>query len=295
MTRLIANYADRFVHVTLNSIAHAFCTAIHRCLHRSLVLSCCCLLSLFELGFAAQLHEIMKLLPEGRQTALFSATMPKQLVEFSRAGLKDPRVFRLDVENKISPQLRLQFFTLRKEQKPAALLYLLREFVKPDQQTVVFTATRHHVEYLSQLLEAAGISSTPVYGQLDAAARKINIAKFRAKKASVLLVTDIAARGIDIPLLDNVVNYDFPSKPKLFVHRTGRVARAGRFGNAYSLVSSDEVRLQCNWYVCKLSSVVCPMADSLFDSVPLSCFLCSASVHVGSVLILGSQSHEHTT
>ncbi len=79
------------------------------------------------------------------------------------------------------------------------------------------------------------------YGNLDQTARKIEIAKFRVRKALVLLVTDVAARGIDIPLLDCVINYDFPPKPKLFVHRVGRVARAGRSGIAYSFVSPQEV------------------------------------------------------
>ena len=76
---------------------------------------------------------------------------------------------------------------------------------------------------------------------MDPTARKINVAKFRAQKADTLIVTDVAARGIDIPLLDYVINFDFPTKPKLFVHRVGRVARAGRSGIAFSLVSSDEV------------------------------------------------------
>ena len=193
------------------------------------------------MGFAAQLHEILKQLGEERQTALFSATLPKQLVEFTRAGLKDPVIIRLDAEAKLSPNLKMTFFTLRRDQKSAALLILLREQISKDEQTIVFAATRHHVEYLQGLLQAADIPSVPVYGQLDPAARKINLAKFRTKKCGVLLVTDVAARGIDIPLLDNVINYDFPCKPKLFVHRAGRVARAGRNGNAFTLVAPDEL------------------------------------------------------
>lgn len=179
--------------------------------------------SLFEMGFAAQLHEILKQLGDDRQTALFSATLPKQLVEFTRAGLKDPTIIRLDMEAKLSPQLKLTFFTMRRDQKSAALLLLLRDQIKREEQTIIFSATRHHVEYLHGLLTACGYSSVPVYGQLDPAARKINLAKFRMKKCEILLVTDVAARGIDIPLLDNVVNYDFPCKPKLFIHRAGRV------------------------------------------------------------------------
>ena len=111
----------------------------------------------------------------------------------------------------------------------------------PGQQTVIFTATRHHVEYLQVLLELADISATYIYSNLDPAARKINAAKFTSKKISVLVVTDIAARGIDIPLLDNVINYHFPAKSKLFIHRAGRVARAGRQGTVYSMVGMDEM------------------------------------------------------
>ena len=195
---------------------------------------------LFEMGFAVQLHEVMRRVGEGKQVGLFSATIPKALVEFSRVGLKEPAVVRLDVADKMSPLLSLAFFMVRGEQKAASTLFLLRTLVAPDQSCLVFCATRHHVEYLHSLLTLAGFSSTPVYGQLDPAARKINVAKFRARKASVLVTTDVASRGIDLPLLDVVINYDFPSTSKLFLHRVGRVARAGRPGAAYSLVAGDE-------------------------------------------------------
>jgi ATP-dependent RNA helicase DDX54/DBP10 len=97
------------------------------------------------------------------------------------------------------------------------------------------------VEYINSILALSNFESTMIYGSMDQTARKINLANFRNGKTKILIVTDLAARGIDIPLLDNVINYDFPSKPKLFVHRVGRVARMGRTGTAYSLVSIDEV------------------------------------------------------
>ncbi|XP_023674426.1 ATP-dependent RNA helicase DDX54 [Paramormyrops kingsleyae] len=195
---------------------------------------------LFEMGFAEQLQEIIKRLPDARQTALFSATLPKMLVEFARAGLTEPVLIRLDVDTKLSDQLKLAFFQLRVDDKPALLLHLLRNVVKPQEQTVVFVATKHHVEYLKELLALQGVSCAYIYSALDQTARKINIGQFVHRKAMVLLVTDVAARGIDIPLLDNVINYNFPSKAKLFLHRVGRVARAGRSGTAYSLVCPDE-------------------------------------------------------
>ncbi|KAH3752967.1 hypothetical protein DPMN_187594 [Dreissena polymorpha] len=196
---------------------------------------------LFEMGFQEQLNEVLNRLPESRQTLLFSATLPKLLVEFAKAGLHDPTLIRLDVETKLSDQLKLSFLQCRLDDKLAVLLHLLQHVIPVTEQTVVFAATKHHVEYLSLILQKANISCTYIYSSLDPTARKISIAKFQHHKVRVLIVTDLAARGIDIPLLDNVINYNFPGKPKLFVHRVGRVARAGRKGVAYSLVSPDEI------------------------------------------------------
>ncbi|KAM4827340.1 ATP-dependent RNA helicase DDX54 isoform 2-T2 [Thomomys bottae] len=196
---------------------------------------------LFEMGFAEQLQEIIGRLPGGHQTVLFSATLPKLLVEFARAGLTEPMLIRLDVDAKLNEQLKTSFLLVREDTKAAVLLYLLRNAVRPQDQTVVFVATKHHAEYLTELLTAQRVSCTHIYSALDQTARKINLAKFTHGKCSALIVTDLAARGLDIPLLDNVINYSFPAKGKLFLHRVGRVARAGRSGTAYSLVAPDEV------------------------------------------------------
>ncbi|KAI3362306.1 hypothetical protein L3Q82_012623 [Scortum barcoo] len=196
---------------------------------------------LFEMGFAEQLQEIIRRLPDTRQTLLFSATLPKLLVEFARAGLTEPVLIRLDVDSKLSDQIKLSFFHVRVDDKPALLLHLLRNVVKPYEQTVVFVATKHHVEYLKELLSSEGLECAYIYSALDQTARKINIGKFVHRKAMVLLVTDVAARGIDIPMLDNVINYNFPSKAKLFLHRVGRVGRAGRSGTTYSMICQDEM------------------------------------------------------
>lgn len=195
---------------------------------------------LFEMGFGEQINEIINRLPESRQTLLFSATLPKLLVDFAKIGLNDPVLLRLDVENKIPEQLTLSFIICRPEQKLAILLCLLKNIIKNNTQTVIFAATMHHVEYIHQILEKAGISNTYIYSNLDASARKINAAKFQTNKVHVLIVTDVAARGLDIPHLDNVINFNFPAKSKLFVHRVGRCARAGRTGTAYNIVSPDE-------------------------------------------------------
>uniref|UniRef100_A0A8C1C4V3 DEAD (Asp-Glu-Ala-Asp) box polypeptide 54 n=2 Tax=Cyprinus carpio TaxID=7962 RepID=A0A8C1C4V3_CYPCA len=225
----------------------------------------------------AALHENPDIrLPDTRQTLLFSATLPKMIVEFARAGLTEPVLIRLDVDTKLSDQLKLSFFHLRLDDKPALLLHLLRNVVKPQEQTVVFVATKHHVEYLKELLTVEGIECAYIYSALDQTARKINIGRFVHRKAMVLVVTDVAARGIDIPLLDNVINYNFPSKPKLFLHRVGRVARAGRGGTAVSLVCSDEVPYLYDLHLFLGRPVQLahlehtPDADGVFGRVPQS-------------------------
>ena len=196
---------------------------------------------LLEMGFSDKLRDIIKQVADQRQCLLFSATMPSALAEFVRVGLKDPQVIRLDAEMKVSPDLKLSFAVMRQDEKIPALLFYLREVVPEKQQTVVFTATRHHVELLVTVLEHEGMTVSAVYGSMDMAARKLHIGRFRSRKTSVMVVTDVAARGIDIPLLDNVVNFDFPPRPKLFVHRVGRVARAGRTGIAHSLLVKEEM------------------------------------------------------
>lgn len=196
---------------------------------------------LFGMGFAEQLHKILAQLSDNRQTLLFSATLPSALAEFAKAGLRDPQLVRLDLDTKISPDLKTTFFTLRHEEKLAALLYLIREQIGSDQQTLIFVSTKHHVEFLNALFRVEGIEASICYGDMDQDARKIHISRFRSRKTMSLIVTDVAARGIDIPLLDNVVNWDFPPKPKIFVHRVGRAARAGRTGTAFSFVTSEDM------------------------------------------------------
>lgn len=196
---------------------------------------------LFEMGFAEQLNEIVRECPAERQTLLFSATMPKQLIQFSRAGLRDPQLIRLDTDSKMSEELRLGFLTVRSNEKIAAFLYLVRMVIPDDQLTIVFTATRHHSELLHALLTRISVTSTLVYGTMDQDQRSANLKSFRNGEVSYLIVTDLAARGIDVPLLNNVINFHFPTAPKLFVHRCGRAARQGRIGFALSLVEPEEL------------------------------------------------------
>ncbi|KAF9969077.1 ATP-dependent RNA helicase dbp10 [Actinomortierella ambigua] len=230
---------------------------------------------LFEMGFEVQLHEILHRLPANRQTLLFSATLPKMLVDFAKAGLQEPTLVRLDVDTKISKDLEMAFFSVKQQEKEAALLTVLRDVIKlpmetgvkydpkensqdskkrkwnkpskeeigaaTEHQTIVFVSTKHHVEYVSNILITAGYQVSYIYGSLDQTARKIQIDRFRKGYTNLLVVTDVAARGIDIPVLENVINYDFVDNSKVFIHRVGRTARAGKKGVAYSFVSPEEL------------------------------------------------------
>lgn len=196
---------------------------------------------LFELGFAEQLHKILEGTPVSRQCLLFSATLPAQLVSFSRAGVKNPVFVRLDVETTLSESLELWFLYCRKDDKLAAAISTLRRMHQDGKSTIMFVATRHHVEFFGDLLQQLGLTVAVVYGAMDQFAREEQISKFRRKKAKILVTTDVAARGIDIPLLDHVLNFDFPPSSKLFVHRSGRTARAGKAGLAVSLVTIDDL------------------------------------------------------
>ena len=230
---------------------------------------------LFEMGFAEQLRDICSRLPTERQTTLFSATLPKTVVEFARAGLKEPVLVRLDLDSKLNEGLKTVHLRVSEENKWSALLHLI-EFVIDikTEQSVIFFPTKHHVEYCVELLNSIDVPCSHIYSSLDQAARKINAAKFYTKKVNILLVTDIAARGIDVPLLDNVINFNFPPKPKLYVHRVGRVARAGKTGTAYSLIGGDEVGFLFDLYLFlgKDVSIVTPINpgadDDSFGIIP---------------------------
>jgi len=252
---------------------------------------------LFEMGFETALTEIIHRLPTSRQTLLFSATLPKSLVEFAKAGLENPKLVRLDAESRISSDLKMAFFSIKKAEKDACLLGLLRDViqvplaeknttVEPESkdkkqkgkvkrseqitaphQTIIFTATKHHVEYLTSLLSTTGYSVSHIYGSLDQQARTYQMDKFRKGVTGILVVTDVAARGIDIPVLENVINYDFPHGARVFVHRVGRTARAGRQGWAWSFVTHAELPYLCDlqlFLARPLTSATTDNSDQIF-------------------------------
>jgi ATP-dependent RNA helicase DDX54/DBP10 len=196
---------------------------------------------IFEMGFAEQVVTINEKMPKNKQTLLFSATIPPSLANFTLSGIRDYKMLKLNQEYTLSDRLKLLFYICQSTDKPAALLYLLKEQIPEDELTIVFAATKYHVDYLQQLLTTAGMKVSYVYGTMDQKQRDSAVTQFRKRRCNILIVTDLAARGIDIPFLSNVIHYDFPPSMKLFVHRSGRTARVGQNGKSFSLLTNYEL------------------------------------------------------
>ncbi|KAH0789724.1 ATP-dependent RNA helicase DDX54 [Histomonas meleagridis] len=191
---------------------------------------------MFDLGLEDQLVGILKLVPENRQSLLFSATIPQLLAEFTQVNLKKAIVVRMDI-SELPSTLSLQFKFVSPAFKPALLLSTIQQY----SNSMVFVGTRHHAEFLSALAKELGIKAGCIYGTMDQDERSSSLAAFSKGSVNTLFVTDVAARGLDIEGLDLVLNYDFPAKPKIFLHRSGRAGRAGRKGHVISFVTQDEL------------------------------------------------------
>ncbi len=196
---------------------------------------------LFELNFEEQLTSILRACPLSRQVLLFSATIPAQLAAFMKTGIREYKLINIEEESKIPDKLKIHMIHSISDDKKYALVVILKQIVKQSQQTLVFVPTKYHCEFLHEFLKYWGINTLYIFGQMDQALRDDNLEKFRKRRIGILLVTDVAARGLDIPILDNVINFDFPDNDKLFIHRVGRTARAGKEGRVISLLSPADL------------------------------------------------------
>jgi ATP-dependent RNA helicase RhlE len=196
---------------------------------------------MLDLGFIHALRKIAPRLGQPRQTMLFSATMPKQMEELSRAYLKDPRRVEVSPPGKAADKITQSVHFLDKGAKPAKL----REILVPNRDllTLVFARTKHGAEKLMKGLVMDGFNAASIHGNKSQGQRDRAIKAFRAGEIKVLVATDVAARGIDIPDVAYVINYELPDTPDNYVHRIGRTARAGREGEAIALCSPEEADL----------------------------------------------------
>jgi ATP-dependent RNA helicase DDX54/DBP10 len=155
-------------------------------------------------------------------------------------GLKDYIYVKLDREFSLPENMMVHFLLCSNDHKLSALVFLLKR-IGLNEATIIFASTKYLVDLIVYTLEKFGISAVNIYGKMDATDRRDQLQLFRSNQSKILVVTDLASRGLDIPFVSNVIQYDYPSKPKVFIHRAGRTARAGRKGWVYSLIAPDEI------------------------------------------------------
>jgi ATP-dependent RNA helicase RhlE len=177
-------------------------------------------------------------LPKQRQNLLFSATFSDEIRTLARGLLHDPLTVEVAPRNAPAELVEHRVHLVEQGEKRAVLSHLLREGATP--QTLVFTRTKHGANRLAEQLGRDGINCAAIHGNKSQGARQAALGGFRDGKVRVLVATDIMARGIDVPDISHVVNYELPEEPESYVHRIGRTARAGRDGEAVSFCSPEE-------------------------------------------------------
>lgn len=193
---------------------------------------------MLDMGFQRDLNRILALLPTRRQNLLFSATFSTAIKTLASDFLHQPLTVEATPENTTVEMIQQGVYFVDKSDKPTVLTQLIK--TGNWQQVLVFTRTKHGANKLATKLERAGISATAIHGNKSQGARTKALADFKANRVRVMVATDIAARGLDIPLLPHVVNFELPNVPEDYVHRIGRTGRAGAAGEAISLVMADE-------------------------------------------------------
>ncbi|MFT4753507.1 MAG: ATP-dependent RNA helicase RhlE [Salibacteraceae bacterium] len=193
---------------------------------------------MLDMGFKRDIDKIMALVPKQRQTLLFSATFSKEIKKLAQSTLRNPVLVEATPENTTVEKINQKVYYVDKNAKPSVLIKLIKE--GDWQQILVFTRTKHGANKLTKSLISAEISASAIHGNKTQNNRIKALKEFKAGDIKVLVATDIAARGLDIPLLPHVVNYELPNIPEDYVHRIGRTGRAGAKGEAISLVEHEE-------------------------------------------------------
>lgn len=193
---------------------------------------------MLDMGFIRDIQKIGKLIPKKRQTLLFSATFSKEIKKMANEFMINPVQVEAAPENTAAETVTQIVYPVNRTDKANALVKLIKD--GDWSQVLVFTRTKHKANRIAGKLDKSGVSSAAIHGDKSQGARTKALAGFKNKSIRVLVATDIAARGLDIPLLPHVINFELPNVPEDYVHRIGRTGRAGASGEAISLVSHDE-------------------------------------------------------
>ncbi|KAJ3812357.1 P-loop containing nucleoside triphosphate hydrolase protein [Lentinula aff. lateritia] len=196
---------------------------------------------LLDMDFGPVIDKILKVIPKERSTYLFSATMTTKVAKLQRASLSNP--VRVEVSSKYQTvSTLLQYYCLMpQKEKDTYLIYLANTLAQNS--IIIFTRTVHDAARLSIILRTLGFPAIPLHGQLSQSQRLGSLNKFKSGGQRVLVATDVASRGLDIPSVDIVINFDIPTHSKDYIHRVGRTARAGRAGKSITLVTQYDVEL----------------------------------------------------
>ncbi|KAG6035477.1 ribosomal RNA processing protein [Claviceps citrina] len=197
---------------------------------------------LLDMDFGPAIDKLLKFIPRERRTLLFSATLSSRVESLQRASLRDP--VRVSISSNkyqtVSTLLQHMLF-IPQPRKDTYLIHLANELA--GKSTIVFTRTVWEAQRVAILLRALGFGAIPLHGQLSQSARLGALNKFRSGTRDILVATDVAARGLDIPKVDLVLNFDLPQDSKTYIHRVGRTARAGKSGIAISFVTQYDIEI----------------------------------------------------
>ena len=196
---------------------------------------------MLDMGFIEDIEFILEQIPKERQTALFSATIPARIEGLARRYLREPRRVAIAHETRTVPQTRQVYYETPQRRKLDALTRILD--LEAPRSAIIFCRTRREVDELAGSLQALGHAADGVHGDMSQAQRERTLRAFRENRVELLVATDVAARGLDIPEVTHVINYDIPDDGDAYVHRIGRTGRMGRKGEAITLVTPREARL----------------------------------------------------
>lgn len=196
---------------------------------------------LLEMGFIDDVKKIVRLCPTKKQTLLFSATMPEKVVELASTILKDPTEVSISQISSAAKNVQQNLFYVPKPKKIELCLHLLRNTIKKG-TTIIFRRTKYGVEKLEQTLSTNGYLVNSIHGDKTQLERQLALNQLKNNEITVLIATDVASRGLDIPSLDYVINFDIPNIPEIYVHRIGRTGRANEAGISLSFCAADEKR-----------------------------------------------------